>query len=132
MEKLTGLMRSYMLAAGEWTEVLMNVLSLLVIVGGTILSLVKSMQAGRSYANKHLRHTQFRRMFGGWLLVALEFQLAADIVGTIISPTNEQLIRLGSIALIRTFLNYFLNKELDGQAETSLLAKPGEQEKTQA
>ena len=51
-------------------------------------------------------------IFGGWLVVALEFQLAADILGTIVSPTSAHLIELGAIALIRTFLNYFLGKEL--------------------
>jgi len=57
-------------------------------------------------------------LFGGWLVVALEFQLAADIVGTIVSPTTAHLIELGAIALIRTFLNYFLNNELREQRET--------------
>jgi uncharacterized membrane protein len=51
-------------------------------------------------------------IFGGWLVVALEFQLAADIVGTIVSPTTAHLIELGAIAVIRTFLNYFLGREL--------------------
>lgn len=61
----------------------------------------------------------FRMLFGGWLVVALEFQLAADIVGTIISPSTEHLIELGAIALIRTFLNYFLSKELNEEMELS-------------
>jgi uncharacterized membrane protein len=54
----------------------------------------------------------FRLKFGAWLLLALEFQLAADIVNTTITPSFESLIKLGMIAIIRTFLNYFLNKEL--------------------
>lgn len=57
-------------------------------------------------------------VFGGWLVVALEFQLAADIVGTIIAPTTAHLIEPGAIELIRTFLNYFLNKELKEQRES--------------
>ncbi|HNS18599.1 MAG TPA: DUF1622 domain-containing protein [Bacteroidales bacterium] len=50
--------------------------------------------------------------FGGWLALALEFQLASDIIKTTVAPTYENLIQLGAIAVIRTFLNYFLNKEL--------------------
>jgi uncharacterized membrane protein len=49
--------------------------------------------------------------------VALEFQLAADIVGTIIAPTTAHLVELGAIAAIRTFLNYFLGKELGEEKE---------------
>ena len=49
----------------------------------------------------------------GSLRSRTEFQLAADIVGTIVSPTMAHLVELGAIALIRTFLNYFLGKELN-------------------
>jgi len=92
----------------------------LFIVVGVILSVVKSIKARRSMPGEHPLHTYFRRMFGGWLIVALEFQLAADIVGTIVSPTSAHLIELGAIAVIRTFLNYFLNKELTEDRKISV------------
>lgn len=57
-------------------------------------------------------YNRLRLKFGGWLVLALEFLLAADIIQTTASPTYEHLIELGAIAIIRTFLNYFLNKEL--------------------
>jgi uncharacterized membrane protein len=41
------------------------------------------------------------------------------IVGAVISPTGDHLIELVAIALIRTFLNYFLNRELSEQQELS-------------
>ena len=52
-----------------------------------------------------------RLELGRWLSMALEFQLAADIVATTISPTGQQLIQLAAIALIRTFLNLALSRE---------------------
>jgi uncharacterized membrane protein len=68
------------------------------------------------FRSKQLEYTpMFNRLkfkFGGWLALALEFQLASDIVKTTVAPTYENLIQLGAIAVIRTFLNYFLNKEL--------------------
>jgi uncharacterized membrane protein len=64
--------------------------------------------------------------FGGWLALALEYQLAADIVGTTIAPTYEHLIKLGAIAVIRTFLNYFLNREVKEEVEArKLLVESG-------
>ena len=51
--------------------------------------------------------------FGVWLLLSLEFQLGADIIRTAISPTWTQIGQLGAVAVIRTFLNYFLEKDLD-------------------
>jgi len=51
--------------------------------------------------------------FGVWLLLGLEFELAADIVRTAISPTWSEIGQLAAIGLIRTFLNFFLEKDLE-------------------
>ena len=57
-----------------------------------------------------------RYCFGDWLATALEFHLAADILATNLDPDLDSLIKLAIIAVIRTFLNYFLTKELEYQA----------------
>lgn len=53
--------------------------------------------------------------FGSWLALALEFQLGADIVATTINPSETNLIQLAVIALIRTFLNIFLGREIEAE-----------------
>jgi uncharacterized membrane protein len=63
------------------------------------------------------RFLQIRLNFGIWLVLALEFQLAADILSTTYNSTFESLGKLGIVALIRTFLNYFLSQELDHRQE---------------
>ena len=103
---------------GELSEIVLNALSLICIVAGVVISVVRSVQYRQRFPGDHPLHTRFRMIFGGWLVVALEFQLAADIVGTIVSPTTAQLIELGAIALIRTFLNYFLVNELKEEKES--------------
>jgi len=105
---------------GELVEVVLNAISLLCIVAGVVVSITRSLQERRRSPGAHPLHTNFRMIFGGWLVVALEFQLAADIVGTIVSPTSAHLIELGAIAVIRTFLNYFLSKELKEEREITL------------
>ena len=57
------------------------------------------------------------RRFGLWLLIGLEFELAADIIGSVLSPTWQDIGELGAIAVIRTFLNYFLEKDLEASEE---------------
>jgi uncharacterized membrane protein len=64
-----------------------------------------------------LEFSQIRLTLGMWLALALEFQLAADILSTTVSPSLEALARLAIIAVIRTFLNYFLSKELEAESE---------------
>jgi uncharacterized membrane protein len=101
--------------SGELVEIILNALSLVCIVIGVVMAFIRSKQ--QRVPGDHPFHTNFRMLFGGWLVVALEFQLAADIAGTIVSPSTAHLVELGAIALIRTFLNYFLSKELKDQKE---------------
>jgi len=63
------------------------------------------------------------RRFGTWLLLGLEFELAADIIGSVVSPTWADIGELAAIAVIRTFLNYFLEQDLE-HAEPEEAAAP--------
>jgi uncharacterized membrane protein len=51
--------------------------------------------------------------FATWLLLGLEFELAADVIRTAIAPTWSDIGQLASIAAIRTFLSYFLDKDIE-------------------
>ena len=56
-----------------------------------------------------------RLTLGSWLALGLEFQLGADILCTTIAPSFETLGQLAVIAIIRTFLNFFLSKEIEAE-----------------
>lgn len=56
--------------------------------------------------------------FAMWLLLGLEFELGADIIRTAIAPTWNEIGQLGAIALIRTFLNWFLQRDIDRSPRT--------------
>jgi len=67
----------------------------------------------------HIRGTNIRNRryllrhnLGSYLLVGLEFLIAADVVRTIIKPTLMELAILGSIIAIRTAISFFLNTEM--------------------
>lgn len=53
-----------------------------------------------------------RMTLGRWLAVALEFELAADVLNTAVTPTWSDIEKLVAIAALRTALNYFLEKEI--------------------
>jgi uncharacterized membrane protein len=55
--------------------------------------------------------------FAVWLILGLEFELAADVVRTVIAPGWVELAQLGAIAVIRTFLSYFLEKDLEAYGQ---------------
>ena len=57
-----------------------------------------------------------RLRFGRWLSLALEFQLAADILKTAVAPTWDEIGQLAAIAVLRTALNFFLQREVEKAA----------------
>lgn len=57
-----------------------------------------------------------RSNFGRSILLGLEFLIAADIINTVaVAPTLESVIVLGAIVLIRTFLSFSLELEIEGR-----------------
>lgn len=70
--------------------------------------------------------------FGMWLLLGLEFELAADILRTAIAPSWTDIGQLGAIAVIRTFLNYFLEKDVERYGEDRSLVEPVDSAKAEA
>ncbi len=51
--------------------------------------------------------------FATWLQLGLEFELAADIIRSVVAPTWQDIAQLGAIAAIRTLINYFLGRDID-------------------
>jgi uncharacterized membrane protein len=62
--------------------------------------------------------------FAAWIVLSLEFALAADIIRTAIAPTWKDIGQLAAIAAIRTALNYYLEKDIDAFAAKEQPAKP--------
>jgi uncharacterized membrane protein len=71
--------------------------------------------------NDGVTNQTIRINFGSALTVALELLLAADILATAIAPTWDDIGKLAAIAVLRTALNYFLERELrNNEKETSI------------
>ena len=96
-------------------KLVLDGLSIIVIACGIVAILYYSSRAlfGWNWPNYYKGRLTFSR----FLVIALEFQLAADIIGTAVAPDFEQIGKLGAIAVIRTFLNYFLMREIREEEE---------------
>lgn len=68
-------------------------------------------------ARKPAEFTATRLILARHLALALEFELGADILGTAVSPSWDQIGKLGAVAVIRTGLNFFLSMEMKGEVE---------------
>jgi uncharacterized membrane protein len=91
---------------------IIHVMALLVVAFGTVQAFIRSIRAMLSPSatgkHFHVAYIQYAR----WLVSGLTFQLAADIVESAFSPSWDEIGRLAAIAVIRTFLNFFLERDL--------------------
>ncbi|MFI7607794.1 DUF1622 domain-containing protein [Micromonospora sp. NPDC049366] len=95
-----------------------QVLVAVVEVAGALIIFAGAVWAATRFVIEGVRHrtaavfTPIRLSLGRFLTLGLEFQLAADILRTAVSPTFDQIGQLAAIATIRTALNYFLGREI--------------------
>jgi uncharacterized membrane protein len=86
-----------------------------VLVIGLIWSVVVASVTWRA-AGGRSGYQALRETFGGVLLLGLEILVAADLIRTVaVSPTVRNVAVLGLIVLIRTFLSFSLQVEIDGE-----------------
>jgi uncharacterized membrane protein len=113
--------------ATHYAKTLVEGAAVLIVFYGAIESFARLLWIVVTPATTHGERKALWRRFGVWLLLGLEFELAADIIGSVISPSWMDIGELGAIAVIRTFLNYFLEKDLENAEETQQVvvdAKP--------
>lgn len=83
-----------------------------VVIGIALIQFLFRFVKNFTRQNVETNNQQVRIQFGSSLTVALELLLAADILATAIAPTWDDIGKLAAIAVLRTALNYFLEREL--------------------
>jgi uncharacterized membrane protein len=104
-------MKDALVQATEWSVLLIDSIALALVLLGTIEAVVAGLRMMFSSPTGHRKRDAWLR-YARWLVAALTFQLAADIIETSITTDWMAIARVGAIAVIRTFLNYFLEKDL--------------------
>jgi uncharacterized membrane protein len=85
-----------------------------VLVVGLVWALVLAARTWRDAGGRRA-YAALRQTFGGVLLLGIEILVAADLIRTVaVTPTLESVGVLGLIVLIRTFLSFSLEVEIDG------------------
>ncbi len=98
------------IVAVRWVKLGVEIFGAGLVTLGVCVAIV---QLVRNFAARTLAEfTTTRLILARYLALALEFELGADILGTAISPSWDQIGKLGVVAVIRTGLNYFLSMEM--------------------
>ncbi|XSC43936.1 DUF1622 domain-containing protein [Bradyrhizobium sp. RDT10] len=119
-----GVLKEWLVFLTENAIVLIDALALIVVLIGTIEAFVRGIGVMLSRPDGHDRRDIWLR-YARWLVAGLTFQLGADIIETSISSSWEAIGRIAAIALIRTFLNYFLDRDLEDVRRREREARKG-------
>jgi uncharacterized membrane protein len=107
----------------EWLDAAVHAIATAVEVGGVLMLVLTAIVASALVFRDWRRagafgpaYKAYRRNLGRGILLGLEFLVIGDIIGTVaIEPTFENLGVLGLIVLIRTFLSFSLEVEIEGR-----------------
>ncbi len=113
-------MEELLISATRYSVLFIDAMALIVIVIGSVqvaiagIGALLTSRGGRDGREVWLR-------YGRWLVAGLTFQLAADIIETSIAPDWQDIGKLAAIAAIRTFLNFFLERDLAEMREREVV-----------
>jgi uncharacterized membrane protein len=107
----------------EWFRPALDLITRVIEVGGIAIIVLGILGASVAVLWQVLRgrsgseaFSLYRSNLGRAILLGLEFLVAADIINTVaIEPTLQSLLILGGIVLIRTFLSFSLEVEIEGR-----------------
>ncbi len=110
METLS-LMKEWLVFSTEVSATVIDAIALVIVVVGTLEAAIGGFMLMLGSKDGHEKRAVWLR-YARWLVAALTFQLAADIIETSIAPSWDDVGRLAVIAVVRTGLNYFLEQDL--------------------
>ena len=86
-----------------------------VLVAGLFLAAFLALRTWKKSGDGSKAYTVLRRTLGGAILAGLEVLVAGDLIRTVaVDPTLNNVLILGLIVLIRTFLSFSLEIEIEG------------------
>jgi uncharacterized membrane protein len=88
-----------------------------IVAGGMVVATVRLVPRLRDRAHDTGNYySLYRQDVGRAILLGLEFLIAGDIIRTVVvAPTLQNVVVLGMIVLIRTFLSLSLQLEIEGK-----------------
>jgi uncharacterized membrane protein len=89
------------------------------VTGSALVLIRRSRSASANRDSNSTDQEMVRLELGRWLALALEFDLAADILRTAVAPTWNDIGQLAAIVLLRTALSFFLRLKIEKARESS-------------
>lgn len=104
-------MKEWLIIVTEIAIVVIDWIALIIVLLGAVQAFIGAVGLAIAGGDSVHRKEVWLR-FARWLVAALTFQLAADIIETSITEDWQSIGRIAAVAVIRTFLNYFLDRDV--------------------
>jgi uncharacterized membrane protein len=104
-------MENWLVEISRTAILIIEAMALLIIVAGSFEAFITGLGVMLGSRTGHERRDVWLR-YARWLVAGLTFQLAADIIETSITTDWQSVVRLAIVAVVRTFLNYFLERDM--------------------
>ncbi len=104
-----------------WIRLVLEATGAVIVTAGAVMTLARMLDS--LTRRQSMGFNAIRLGLARYLALALEFQLASDILQTAIAPEWPEIGELAAIAAIRTALNFFLAREM--REERELTARRG-------
>lgn len=112
---MTPMTESSYATAMLWVARAFEMAAAAVLVLGLLLAFALAYRAYARTGDGGTAYRVLRQSFGGVILLGLEILVAGDLIRTVaVEPTLENVVVLGLIVLIRTFLSFSLEIEING------------------
>ncbi|WP_230293692.1 DUF1622 domain-containing protein [Croceicoccus sp. Ery5] len=106
------LMEEMLNELASFSALILEAIVALLVMYGAIEAMFNLIKGGFATFSHQTRRMIWMR-FAQWIILALEFALGADIIRTAIAPTWDDVGKLAAIAAIRTFLSFFLERDIE-------------------
>ena len=106
-------MEEVLAVSADYVGFAVEAMAMLIIAIGSIKAFIAAIRVIFSSSANHENMRAVWLDYARYLIAGLTFQLAGDIVRTTVAPSWDDIGRLAAIAVIRTFLSYFLERDME-------------------
>lgn len=98
----------------EWSATGFELVTVVTLVAGSLFGLIRFV--AHIKVKRDDAYHQFKKNLGKMLILSLEFLVAADIIKTVaLAQTIDNILVLGLLVIIRTFLSWSTTVEIEGR-----------------
>ncbi|MEP7275504.1 MAG: DUF1622 domain-containing protein [Betaproteobacteria bacterium] len=117
-------MEELLRAVAHYVAMAIEAIAILIIALGSTRAVVGVFTIMLARDATRLQRREVWLDYAHWLVAGMTFQLAADIVSTSLAASWDDIGRLAVIAGIRTFLSYFLDREVESTRKLQVVDEP--------